>query len=60
MFLGVPIAWLEKEAKEGRLPSLVAGRQRLYHVEEVERALLARARDESARIAGENLSTRIG
>ena len=41
---GVPAAWLRAEAEAGRLPHLRAGRQILIHPEQVEAALLARAR----------------
>ena len=43
--LGVPAAWLKAEAKADRLPHLKAGRRILFHVQTVERALLARASD---------------
>ncbi len=37
--LGVPMAWLEREAKAGRIPHIKAGRSILMNVEQVERTL---------------------
>lgn len=31
--LGVPIAWLESEARAGRIPAIKAGRRWLVHLE---------------------------
>ena len=41
--LRLPAAWLEAEAKAGRIPCLRAGRRTLYNPEAVERVLLERA-----------------
>ena len=40
--LGLPMTWLESEAKAGRIPHLKAANRRLFHVDAVERALLDR------------------
>ena len=39
---GLPMAWLKAEAEAGRIPSLKAGRQRLFNLNAVEQALLQR------------------
>ncbi|MCH7526521.1 MAG: hypothetical protein IID39_03705 [Planctomycetes bacterium] len=41
--LGLPIAYLRREAETGRLPHVKAGQRLLFHVESAERALLERA-----------------
>ena len=41
--LRLPRAWLIAEADEGRLPSLLVGRRRLFNVEAVRQALAERA-----------------
>ncbi len=41
--LRLPAAWLRDEAEAGRIPSLKAGRRRLFNVEAVEHCLLDRA-----------------
>jgi excisionase family DNA binding protein len=41
--LGVPEAWLKREAREGRVPCLRAGRRLLFDVSAVEQALSERA-----------------
>jgi hypothetical protein len=41
--LGIPAAWLKREAKAGRIPCLQAGRQLLFEVEAVAQSLSARA-----------------
>ena len=41
--LGVPIAWLEREAKLNRIPAVRAGRRWLIHLEKTEQRLLERA-----------------
>jgi hypothetical protein len=41
--LGVPAAWLKREAKAGRIPHLKAGCRILFNLQLVERALLERA-----------------
>ena len=41
--LGLPSAWLKREAEAKRVPSVRAGRRRLFNVEAVEAALLQRA-----------------
>ncbi len=46
--LGLPMVWLESEAKAGRIPHLKAGNRRLFHVDAVERALLDRAEHRGA------------
>ena len=45
--LGVPADWLRAEAEARRIPSLKAGRRRLFSVSAVRRALLRRAAGES-------------
>ena len=44
--LGVPAAWLKREAETGRVPSIRAGRSILVNPESVKAALLARAAGE--------------
>lgn len=46
--LGVPIAWLKEEVEAGRLPALRAGARALVDLATIERALLARAKEERA------------
>lgn len=46
--LGVPRHWLEKEAREGRLPSLRAGRRLLFDAGAVEEALRERTKASAA------------
>jgi len=41
--LGLPVAWLRREVRAGRLPSITAGRRRLVRLDDVERALSERA-----------------
>ena len=41
--LGVPVSWLEAEAKAGRIPHLKPGRRLLFNIEAVAEALLERA-----------------
>ena len=41
--LGLPRDWLKTEAEAGRIPSLLAGKRRLFNSEAVERALEDRA-----------------
>lgn len=41
--LGVPLAWLKREAEVGRVPSLKVGRRLLFNVQQVEQVLTARA-----------------
>lgn len=43
MRLGVPREWLRREALDGRVPCLRAGRRLLFDPESVERVLVARA-----------------
>ena len=43
--LGVPASWLRQEAKAGRVPSLQAGRQLKFNIEEVRKALFDRAKE---------------
>lgn len=42
--LGVPAAWLRREAQAGRVPSLKAGRRLLFDLGDVSAALAARTR----------------
>ena len=42
--LNLPAAWLQAEAREGRLPVLRIGRRLRFNVEAVEQALLEQAR----------------
>lgn len=49
--LGVPEKWLEQEAREGRVPCLFVGRRLFCHREEIERALIERARTNVAATA---------
>ena len=41
--LGVPVAWLRREAEAGTVPALRVGRRLMIDVEAVERVLLERA-----------------
>ncbi len=41
--LGVPASWLKSEAEAGMLPALRVGKRLLFNVDQVERALLAKA-----------------
>lgn len=50
--LGLPMAWLRREAGAGRVPVLRVGRRLLFNVEAVEVALLARTPGEAE--GGEN------
>ena len=42
--LGVPAAWLRREAQAGRVPSLRAGRRLLFDLADVAAALAARTK----------------
>lgn len=44
--LGVPAAWLRREARSGGVPSLQAGRRILLNPDDVERVLIDRARED--------------
>ena len=46
--LGLSPAWLKAEANAGRIPHLVVGRRRLFHLEQVEEILLQRARSDGS------------
>ena len=46
--LGVPTAWLKREADEKRVPCLLVGRRRMFSVEAVERSLTERAKGKGA------------
>jgi hypothetical protein len=46
--LGLPAAWLEREADAGRLPCIRAGKRRMFDPEAVLRALGERATAEAA------------
>ncbi len=48
--LGLPIAYLRREAAAGRLPHVKAGQRLLFHVESAERALLERAERHAAEV----------
>jgi excisionase family DNA binding protein len=41
--IGIPASWLKSEAEAGRLPAIRVGKRLLFNVEQVERALLAKA-----------------
>ena len=41
--LGVPVSYLRRESEADRVPYIVVGRQRMFSVEAVERAILERA-----------------
>lgn len=43
--LGVPVAWLRREAIAGRVPCLRAGRRLFFELDVVRHALLARGAD---------------
>jgi hypothetical protein len=43
--LGIPLAWLRREADAGRIPTLRAGRRRLADVDRVRAAILDRAEE---------------
>lgn len=47
--LRIPVVWLKKEAEDGRLPHLKVGRQLLFNMRAVERALAERAAQEGKR-----------
>jgi hypothetical protein len=51
--LGVPAAWLQREAKAGRVPHLQAGRQILFNVDVVKQALVDRAKASQREAAAE-------
>ena len=42
--LGVPAAWLKREADKKRVPCLRVGRRRMFDIEAVERLLTERAK----------------
>ncbi len=41
--LGVPVAWLKREAEHNRVPAVRAGRRWLVHLKKTEQRLLERA-----------------
>ena len=45
---GLTLSWLKSEAEAGRIPCFKAGRRLLFDPDAVERALMARARQEGA------------
>ena len=49
--LGVPIAWLKREAIEGRVPCLRAGRRFLFDLDLVRESLLEKATVNSQGVA---------
>jgi hypothetical protein len=49
--LRLPAAWLKAEAEAERIPSLLAGRRRLFNAEAVERVLLERAAGHASKAA---------
>ena len=46
--LGVPRAWLKREADAGRIPFLSIGRRRLFNPDAVVRAILGRGQQRNA------------
>jgi hypothetical protein len=44
--LGLPVAWLRREAREGHIPCLRAGRQFLFNIETIREELLSRCAPE--------------
>jgi len=42
--LGVPIAWLKREAEAGRVPAVRAGRRLLIHLDDARATLAERAK----------------
>jgi excisionase family DNA binding protein len=50
--LGVPLTYLRREADEGHLPYLLAGRRRLFSVERIRQILEDRA-DAAAKVVNE-------
>ena len=44
--LRISADWLRRESDAGRIPHLKVGRQRLYHLDAVEQALVQRASQE--------------
>ncbi len=54
---GIPVDWLVKQAKAGRLPSLKIGRQFIFNVEAVTRAIAEMAAGSSGQqLAGREAS----
>ena len=51
MRLGLPIVWLKREARAGRIPCLRLGNRMRFHVEAVERSLLERVNRQEESIA---------
>lgn len=41
--LGIPDAWLRREAVKGKMPHIRAGRRMLFSIDQVERTLAERA-----------------
>jgi hypothetical protein len=50
--LGVPAAWLKREAEAGRVPVLMAGRAFMFNVEQLKTSLMERAKANGAAAAG--------
>jgi excisionase family DNA binding protein len=50
--IGVPVAWLRREADAGRLPHLRVGRRRLFDLAVVSQVLAERATRESEAARG--------
>lgn len=46
--LGVPVAWLKREAKYGRVPSLLVGNRLMLNLEQTKATLLKQAEEEAA------------
>lgn len=47
--LGVPIAWLRREAAEDRVPHLIVGRSLRFHLPSLKQALLERVHEQEER-----------
>ena len=58
--LGLPLAWLKREAEESRIPSLKVGRQLRFNVAQVERALKIRAAADGCMLEDGNAADLIG
>jgi len=52
-YIGLPVAWLKREAKQGHIPSIKAGKGLMFHVESVERVLCERAKSGTDGTGGE-------
>ncbi len=54
--LGVPVAWLRREAEAGRVPHLKAGDRMLFNPKATERALIERAGQAASTIGASRLN----